>query len=175
MKRIRGLAVMALVLVLMFTFTGCVVIPLGDHYYDYDPETVVSVEIYDLRGSLTTTDSFLETDVPVYTVTEEQKTEFLADLGQIQFEDYIFIVLAAYDPSFDYGEWAIRINRADGSYVLHSNGGYAKTYDKNNKLTNYHRHSQTDQERWGRLMEKYVPLHILLMSPEHNANAMARR
>ena len=175
MKNIRRLAALMLALIMMFTCTGCMYIPLGSDYYDYAPETIGTVEIYDLRNKDVTSSSFLETELPVYTVPEEQKAEFVADVGTIEFKMFIFIVLAAVDPSFDYGDWAIRLNRVDGSYVLMSDFGYVEIYDENGERTEYRNYPDADRECWKTIINTYVPPEILLISPYHKPNAMVRR
>ncbi len=175
MKQMRKLTMLALILVLVINLTGCIVIPLKSRYYDYDPETIETVEIYDLRSKYMTDSSFLETDLPVYTVPEEQQVEFVTDIGKIEFKMYILIILAAVDPSFHYGDWAVRLNRVDGSYVLLSDGGYAEIYDENGERTEYRNYDDTDWEQWNTLIEAYVPQEILQMSPDQNVTPVDRR
>jgi hypothetical protein len=175
MKQLRKLSMLALILIFVMNLTGCVVIPLPGRYYDYDPATIETAEIYDLRSEYMEDSSFLETDLPVCTVPEEQKAEFVAEIGKIEFKMYILIVLGAVDPSFYYGDWAVRLNRTDGSYVLLSDGGYVEIFDENGEHIEFRNYDSIDRERWNALLEAYVPQEILQMSPDQNITPVDRR
>lgn len=154
MKRIFMLALITVLLIC--TLSACIMIPRRKNF-EIDPETVASVEFYDLREYKGPEESaFLKTEVPVYTLPTGSTAAFLSDLGDIRFSDTIIITIAAIDPSFRYGEWVVRINYTDGSFQLLSDGGYGESFDANGERTSSHHFSPKD-ERWSALMEKYLP------------------
>ena len=164
MKIQKTILMSALILVMLVSLTGCIIIPLTK-YYHFDPEEVSSIDIYDLRESGTNESGFLETEVPIYTIGQDKKAEFLSDFSEVKFESAIVIVLAAVDPSFDYGNLVVRINFADGSYSLYSCAGYGETYDANNKWKCAH-HYSCDIEDLVELANKYVPEDIFVWEQE---------
>ena len=154
--------------------SGCIIIPQYKNF-EIDATTVVSIEIYDLYRytEIVETeeyDPYLREPRPyettsVYTIPEESKVDFLSDLAKIQFTDYIIIVLAAIDPSFDFARWTARINYTDGSYEFISCYGYGETYDKSGNRISYHHYSCEDTEWWA-LIEKYTPADIFSQTYE---------
>ena len=93
MKRTKYILAALMPLLLICIFCGCVIIPISKHYDGFDSESVASVEFYDLRQPQTSYSGFLDTATPAYTLPEEQKEAFLADLAEIKFTDYIIIVI----------------------------------------------------------------------------------
>lgn len=160
MKIKKTVLVSAFILVMLFSLTSCIIIPLKKHY-DFELDEVSSIDIYNLRENRMDRSNFLETEVPMYTIGEDQKADFLSDFGDIQFNDSIIIVLAAIDPSFSYGEWVVRINFVDGSYSLFSCAGYGETFDANDKWKES-THYSCDLEDLVELICKYVPKDILI-------------
>lgn len=158
MKTKRVLLISVLFLVILVSLTGCIIIPTYKQY-DIDAETVSSVEIYDLRNSDTHYSDFLASQTPVYTVEQDQTSDFLSDLSGIRFSDAIIIAIAAIDPSFVYDDWVVRINYTDGSYSLISCDGYGETYDANDQVIETN-HFGCEDDEWKQLIGKYVPKDI---------------
>ena len=160
MKSIRYICAALMPFVLICLFCSCVIIPINKHYDGFDIESVASVEFYDLRQSQTSSFGFLDTATPAYTLPEEQKEAFLADLAEIKFTDYIIIVIAAIDPSFYFGDWVVRVNYTDGSCDLLSNGGYNESYDPSGELSDSN-HWSCDDDEWHAFIFKYIPQYII--------------
>ena len=160
MKSIRYIFAALMPFVLICLFCGCVIIPINKHYDGLDSESVASVEFYDLRQSQTSYSGFLDTATPAYTLPEDQKEAFLADLAEIKFTDYIIIVIAAIDPSFYFGDWVVRVNYTDGSCDLLSNGGYNESYDPSGELSDSN-HWSCDDGEWYAFIFKYIPQYII--------------
>lgn len=156
MKRIALLTVS--IILIMCCLSGCIVIRRYRHF-DIDPITVSSIQVYDLCDDDGWESQFLATDIPVYEISEEQTADFISDLNDIEFSDHLIITIAAIDPSFNYGEWTVRINYNDGTYELISDGGYGETYDSNNEWVSSH-HWSCDAAEWEAFIGKYVPADI---------------
>lgn len=156
MKPLRPVLMLTLLLTVLVSFSSCILIPVYKYHDDIDAETVSSIDIYDLRSTQIHHSGFLETEQPVYTLSEDQVDTFLADLAEIRFEDTIIIVLTPIDPSFNYGDWVVRINYTDGSYSLISSHGYGETFDQNNVKTDSD-HYGCDDEEWEDLIRGYIP------------------
>lgn len=151
MKRIALLTV-TLILVAL-SLTSCIIIPLYKTF-DIDPQTVSSVQIYDLCTD--TEGFFLDESEPVYEIPKDKTADFLNDLSGIRFSDTIIIAIAAIDPSFSFDTWTVRINYTDGSYELISNDGYGLSYNQDGEITDSH-HYGCDQDEWDEFIAKYLP------------------
>ena len=172
MKKLTLLIISLALLIPMLS--GCIIIPQYKNF-EIDATTVVSIEIYDLYRDTEIVeteeyDPYLLEPRPyettsVYTIPEEEKADFLNDLAKIQFTDYIIIVLAAIDPSFDFARWTARINYTDGSYEFISCYGYGETYDVNGECIGLH-HYGCDNNEWWALIEKYTPEDIFSQTYE---------
>lgn len=149
----RAFLICILFLTVLVSLTGCIMIPIHKQY-DIDPKEVSSIEIYDLRGG-----GYLSAETLAYTIEEDQTEDFLRDLSDIRFTDHIIITIAAIDPSFDYGEWTVRVNYTDGSYSFISCAGYGETYDANNEVIDCN-HFECETYKWKALIRKYVPEEI---------------
>ncbi len=156
MDKIKCIFILLVLFVTLTLFSGCVVIPMHKQYNDINVNSVASVEIYDLRKSVTNYNTFLKTESPVYTINDDQTENFFDDLGDIRFTDHIIIVLAAVDPSFHYGDWVVRINYNDGTFCLISCAGYGETYNSNNEVIDSN-HYSCDDEEWEQFIKKYIP------------------
>lgn len=154
MKRKQLFALVILSVFFVSCLTGCIVIPFYKNF-DISPDTVSSIEIYDLR-EVFDTDEFLEKGIPAYTIPEGDRADFLQALSEIEFSDSIMITIAAMDPSFSYDEWTIRINYTDGSYEFISCANYGEVFDSNGKRTDSH-HWGCDEEEWHGFISRYVP------------------
>ena len=155
MKRIFSATLLTLALLL--SLSGCIVIPIYKNF-DLDPETVSSVQIYDLRLGDSYYDDFLEQELlPVYTLESSQTSDFLSDLAEIRFSDHLIISIAAMDPSFHYGDWVVRVNYTSGAYSLISCDNYGTEYDANGELIKTH-HFGCDREEWKDLIMRYLPI-----------------
>ena len=152
MKRV---AICLLLLALVSVLTGCVIIPVEEHYDVPKKEQVHSVEIYDLR-EVSAEMRLPEGLTPVYTLQKSQLESFWKDLKEISFTDHIIIVLAAVDPSFSFGDWVVRINYRDGNYTLLSSAGYNVTFNAQGKQEDRN-HWSCDDEEWEQFVLKYLP------------------
>ena len=158
MKRI--LFLMLTLILALCMLTSCIIIPLYRHFR-IDIYEVESIEIYDLPEIETYNyqSGFEERLSPIYTLSGKQKNAFLSDLGEIQFEDAIVIVLAAIDRSASYNRWSIKINYTSGSYDTLSCDGYGHSYDENGECTDSHYYS-CEREEWEALINKYLPAEL---------------
>jgi hypothetical protein len=145
-------------LITMLLLTSCIIIPLYK-VYNFDNETVSSIDIYDLRGDENCYSGFWEEKSPVYTVDENNKENFLSDLSHISFSDTLVITIAAIDPGFSYGDWVAKINFENGSYTFISYGGYGETFDENGEIIDSN-HFSCDYDKWEEFISKYVPEEI---------------
>ena len=139
-----------LLLGVLFSLSGCIVLSFDHYYDDIDKEKLSSVEFYDLRGDKTLADP------PIYTLEEEQTEAFLEDLSKIHFKETMVIVLAAVDPSFEWGDYVVKLTYEDGSYTLISDGGYGETRDANGEAIDVN-HYDCEEKNWLRLILKYKP------------------
>ena len=155
MKLFKRLVVLLLTVAILSFFTSCIWIPRKTNY-DINEDALSSVEIYCLDNNSSHYDDFVETEQPIYTLKEDQIDGFIDELENIRFDDSIFIVLAAMDPSFYYGEWVVRINYDDGSYDLISCDGYGATYDENGLIVSTNHYSY-DDEKWEEFVKSYLP------------------
>ncbi|MBQ9081873.1 MAG: hypothetical protein IJY28_00015 [Clostridia bacterium] len=154
MKLCKRMMALVLIFVLMVSLSGCIIIPLTK-YYDIPAEEVASVQFYDLSGEEIPNESgFDEVCEPVWTVPETDHEALLDDFSKLKFSDAIVIVLAAYDPSFSYGDWVVRINFTNGQYTFYSCGGYSETFDANGKWSSA-THFSCDREELEQLIGKY--------------------
>ena len=154
MKRIFSATL--LILALLLSLSSCIVIPIYKNF-DLDPETVSSVQIYDLRFGDSYYDDFLEQEfLLVHTLEASQTSDFLSDLAEIRFSKHLVIMIAAMDPSFHYGDWVVRVNYTSGAYSLISCDGYGTEYDANGELIKTH-HFGCDREEWKDLIMRYIP------------------
>lgn len=157
MKIFKLFLSVVLMLALSLSLVGCIVIPTYKRYDSIDAENVSSVDIYDLRDSETRFGgNIVETETPIYTLEKDQVDEFLSDLADIRFNNYIILVLAAIDPSFEFGEWVVRINHTDDSYMLISCGGYGESFDANGQIISSN-HYGCDDEEWEAFVTKFLP------------------
>ena len=160
MKMKQTFIIPILSLTMIIFLAGCIMIPRYK-YYDIDSEKVSSIEIYDLRNYKELSDNCLQSPttvytVPVYILEEDKMSDFLSDLSDIRFSDAIVITFAAVDPSFDFGDWIVRINYTDGAYSLISCGGYGEDYDANDQITKTN-HFDCEDDEWEQFIGRYVP------------------
>lgn len=154
MKSYKPYLLIPMIFVLIVSLSGCIIIPLTKHY-DIPAEEVESVQFYDLRNPELPHYSGFDTSIePVFTVPEENKEEFLDDFSKLKFSDYIIIVLAGIDPSFEYGDWVVRVNFTNGQYTFYSCGGYGETFDSEGKRISY-THFSCDNEELENLVGEY--------------------
>ena len=154
MKVKQAVASVILMVFLVSCLTGCIIIPLRKNF-DIPPDTVSSIEVYDLRQA-NNQRNWLENGTPAYTLPESDHADFLQALSEITFRDAIIIILAATDPSFQYDDWTLRINYTNGSYEFLSSDGYGEVFDSSGERIDSH-HWSCDQEAWDELIGKYVP------------------
>jgi hypothetical protein len=152
----RATSILSLILSLIFLLSGCISVPVYKNY-DFDPEDVVSVEIYDLRKGDEYHSGFHEKQEPVYTIPSEDLADFLSDLADIRFSKRkIIFTIAAVDPSFNFDEWVVRVNHPDGSFDLISSDHYGEQYDQNGKRTDIDRYG-CNNDLWHDLIKEYLP------------------
>ena len=133
MKRMLSATLISLAFLL--SLSGCTVIPIYKNF-DLNPETVSSVQIYDLRLGDSYYDDFLEQEfLLVHTLEASQTSDFLSDLAEIRFSDHLIITIAAMDPNFQYGDGVVRVNYTSGAYSLISCDGYGTDYDADGERT----------------------------------------
>ena len=156
MKRLRILLSVMLILSIFCSLTGCITF---NHNYQISPDTVSSIQFYDLRENESSFEAFLETQSPVYTLPDNQVSDFLYDLSQLQFTDGIILLPVAMDPCFQYGKWTVRINYNDRSYRLISNTNYSAVFDENDEFVTSN-HFGCDEKEWKKLLKDYVPWDI---------------
>lgn len=153
MKRIKLFTLAAVLLSLAVCFSGCIIIPQQKYYKIY-PEKVAAVQFYDLRNCDSGHHDFQKTVDPVYTLPEDEIGDFLEDFSKLKFKDAIMIVLAAVDPSFEYGEWVVRIDFTDQSYTFYSCAGFGETFDAGgNRIDSTH--FSCDRDQLEELIKKY--------------------
>ena len=153
----RILAVIILVLFLASMLSGCFEIPFYK-YYEIDPQTVSSIQVYELWDVYTENAYFLKTEEPVYTLPASQNSACLGNLAKLRFRDSILIMLipAAVDPNFSFGQWTLRVNYTDGSFLLLSDM-YGERFDANGEHVRENIYSCDDQEEWYAFIAQYVP------------------
>ena len=158
MKNTNKINKIILLAITVFTVTSllssCMIIPVYT-WHKIDPSTVSSVQICDFYNVDTYREAFLEAEYPTYDIPEEEKEKFLAELGELAFNDSIVIIPVSQQPRLSYGRWTVRINYTDDSYQLISNNGYGRTYDKSNNPIEHHRGTYDDQ-KWNSFIESYV-------------------
>lgn len=153
MKHIKLFALVTVVLSLAVCLSGCIIIP-QHKYYDISPEEVAAVQFYDLRSWNPDERFFYNTEDPVYTLSEEEIADFLEDFSRLKFSDNIVIMLAAADPSFYYGAWAVKIQFTDQSYTFYSCAGFGETFDADgNQIDSTH--FGCDRDQLEKLIKKY--------------------
>jgi len=158
MRAFKKLYCVLLLAAFLTSLTGCIIIPRRAHY-DIDEERLRSVQIYDLRNSDNHNSTLLEKETPVYELTQEQTANFVSELEGLSFDNTLFIVLAAVDPSFNYGDWVARINYDDGEHILISSWGYGATYDGEGNVISSNHYSYDDEE-WEQFIKSYLPADV---------------
>ncbi|MBQ4428564.1 MAG: hypothetical protein II871_02190 [Clostridia bacterium] len=145
------------ILALLFSLQGCIWIPRSAYYNDIAKETVTSIDIFDVRDDAPCRpEQFLEEYDPIQNLSDEAAQEFLNELAEFRFSNDIFIVLAAMDPSFNYGSFTARINYADGTYQLISCYGCGETYTSSGECIDIN-HYLCDIDTWEEFIKKYLP------------------
>ena len=154
MKPCKTFLLALMTLVLIVSLGGCITIPLTKHY-NISAEKVSSVQFYDLRNQdSANAPGFDNTLEPVYTIPKEDTKDFLDNFSNLKFSDSIIITIAAIDPSFNYGDWVVRINFTNGQYTFYSCGGYGETFNAEGKCISS-THFSCDDEELKKLVGKY--------------------
>ena len=156
--KLYKLFIVLLIFSLLLTFAGC--ISWSKKYDDIVPEDISSVEFYDLCDSDQRGSGFHKAITPVYSLPDEQLDNFLNALSTIRFTDGIILLPVAWDPSFDYGKWVVRLNYADGAYTFLSDHGFGESYDANNNLISSN-HYGCDSDEWSALIIQFLPEDLL--------------
>ena len=153
MKHLKRLILTAVILSLGICTSGCIIIPRETNYH-ISPDEVSSIQFYDLNGHEARYSGFQYNLSPVYTLSEEDHQDFLAEFSKLEFSDTVFITIAAIDSEYNYGNWVVRINFSDGSYTLYSSGNYGETFNAEESLTDWTRFSCEPTEL-AELIHKY--------------------
>ena len=160
MKLCKKLLSIPMILCIIFSLTGCIIIPRYKHYDDIDAEKVSTIEIYGIHKSERITGSDVNADTLAYSLDENEFSDFLNKLSKIQFKDYILIVPGAVDPSFSYGNYVVKIKYNNGNYILISDGGFGESFDADgNEISS--NHFGCDTEKWENLIFDYLPEEII--------------
>ena len=160
MKVYKKLLSIPMILCIIFSLTGCIIIPRYKHYDDIDAEKVSTIEIYGIHKSERITSSDVNADTLAYSLDENEFSDFLNKLSKIQFKDYILIVPGAVNPSFSYGNYVVKIKYNNGNYILISDGGFGESFDADgNEISS--NHFGCDTEKWENLIFDYLPEEII--------------
>lgn len=155
MNRFKAFLIVTMLFLMLHLLTSCIIIPVSTHY-DIDVELVESIDIFDLHDIDTTASVFLETEVPFYTLAEDQFDPFLEALSDIDFERDIILVPAAVDPGFHFHDWTVCVNYKDGFRFCFSCAGYAELLDENSQAVDCN-HYGCEEEEWMQLITNYLP------------------
>ncbi len=140
---------------------SCIVLPMRHKYDDFSADDIISIEVYDLRGNTDDSSGFYKNIQSVYTLKASDHDDFLDKLSEINFRDGIIIFPpAAQDPSFNYGNWVVRINFSNGNFQFISNTGFSEIYNSKGKCIDTD-HYGCDNEEWLDLLEDFVPDEII--------------
>lgn len=155
MKSLRKLSTVCVILVLLFSLTGCIVINDYKYFDDMDPSVVASVSIYDTKRLKYSNDvdSLLES-TPAVVLEQAQIPSFLNELGLIRFNDQTIISCVAFDPAGGFGYYVIRIVFNSGNFLLLDRGGYSMFFDSDGNVINRYDGS-CKYEDWMQLITKY--------------------
>ena len=160
MKVYKKLLSIPMILCIIFSLTGCIIIPRYKHYDDIDAEKVSTIEIYGIHKSERITSSDVNADTLAYSLDENEFSDFLNKLSKIQFKDYILIVPGAVNPSFSYGNYVVKIKYNNGNYILISDGGFGESFDADGNRIDKN-HFGCDTEKWENLIFDYLPEEII--------------
>lgn len=159
MKLCKKLLSIPMILCIIFSLTGCIIIPRYKRYDDIDAEKVSTIEIYDIRECERKISSNVNADTLIYSLDENEFSDFLNKLSKIQFKDHIIIVLAAIDPSYNYGNYVVKIMYNNEKYMLISDAGFGELFDADGNRTSKN-HFGCDTEKWENLIFDYLPEEI---------------
>lgn len=148
-----------MILCIIFSLTSCIIIPRYKRYDDIDVEKVAAIEIYDIRECERKISSNVNADTLIYSLDENEFSDFLNKLSKIQFKDHIIIVLAAIDPSYNYGNYVVKIMYNNEKYMLISDAGFGELFDADGNRTSKN-HFGCDTEKWENLIFDYLPEEI---------------
>lgn len=159
MKLCKKLLTIPMILCIIFSLTGCIIIPRYKRYDDIDVEKVAAIEIYGIHKCERKISSDVNADTLVYSLDENEFSDFLNKLSKIQFKDHIIIVLAAIDPSFNYGNYVVKIMYNNEKYMLISDAGFGESFDADGNRIDKN-HFGCDTEKWENLIFDYLPEEI---------------
>ena len=160
MKLCKKLLSIPMILCIIFSLTGCIIIPRYKRYDDIDVEKVSAIEIHDICECEWKISSDVNADTLVYSLDENEFSDFLNKLSKIQFKDYIIIVPAPMDPSFNYGNYVVKIMYNNEKYMLISDAGFGESFDADgNEISS--NHFGCDTEKWENLIFDYLPDEII--------------
>ena len=165
MKLCKKLLSIPMILCIIFSLTGCIIIPRYKRYDDIDVEKVSTIEIYGIHKSERITGSDVNADTLAYSLDENEFSDFLNKLSKIQFKDYILIVPGAVDPSFSYGNYVVKIKYNNGNYILISDGSFGESFDADGNRIDKN-HFGCDDDEWENLIFDYLPDEIINYSDE---------
>ena len=154
MKQYKRIVLVAMAFVLLFSLSGCIMIPVTKHY-NIPADEVKSICFYDLHGEDGVSYSKLdERYEPVYTLPQKEHKAFLKDFSKIKYSRTLIITIAAVDPGFSIGDWVIRVDFTNGQYSFYSYAGYGETYDAEGTTVSSN-HFGCDEQQFKGLIQNY--------------------
>ena len=146
----RKCSVFLLILAILWTCPGCCVITLDEGYELYHSfEEFSSVGLYNGDGEEAS-------NCVLAQLQPSQYAAFQRDLEALPFEDQFLLIPGAVDPSFDFGEYVVRIDYKDGSYELISDCGFQILYSQEAEYGRSAHYSISDMA-WYTFLSSYFP------------------
>ena len=147
----RRIMIVIFAFILAMICTGCFVITLDEYYEIHQDVTQIqSISIHSCSDGETLSDD------PIIILEDEQFQPFIEDIEALPFRDKFLLILAAVDPSFQYGDYVIRIVYQDTSIELISNFGFQLYQGADGS---YHApHYEINHELWLEFLEKYIDI-----------------
>ena len=156
MKCFKRLFAIILTVVLISSLTGCIIVPDYEYYDKIDIKKVSSIDVHILQNIESRHTSSIVDDTLLYSLKEEQFSDFINDLSEIRFTQHYIIFPAPFDPSFNYGKLVVKITYLNGNYMFISNAGYGQTFNSAGEQID-NNHYSCDDNDWESLIRKYLP------------------
>lgn len=149
-----------LIMVLVFSLSGCYVPPKEMYYTDLVKEEIASIEIYDCSEEYDSYKSInrytIDEKEPMFSLDDSQIESFLKDLSEIRFYTKGGLLIGAVDPSFNFGKRTAKINFLDGSALYLSDSDYCVWMNADGSSRTGH-HLSPDKEEWESFINSYTP------------------
>ena len=149
----KRFVIVVLALSMMFTLSGCIYVTI-DEYYEiaHDTPEIESIALYmTSQEEDAQINELIET--PVAEISPDDFDEFVDDLEKLPFVNGMYIMLAAMDPSFFFGDYVIKINYKNDDYELISNSSFQQVYYANGEIDDLH--YSIDDTAWAGFLQKY--------------------